>query len=143
MIPTPSGAIKIALIEPEPRHTVWIDELIRLGGVPAARTTPNEADVILLGLETFGCSEMDFVESLHAIFPETPIVILSGTDSRLWTGEAVRLGAQHVLEKDDLTSDKLASAIRFYACYVGERPGEAVAWPKPTGPLSRLSYATP
>jgi DNA-binding NarL/FixJ family response regulator len=124
--------IKIALIEPEPLHTAWIEELIRLGGVPAARTTPNEADVILLGLDALGYSEMDFIESLHAIFPRTPIVILSGTDAALWTGEAVRLGAQHVLEKDELTADKLASTIRFYACYVGEREGaEAVGWPRP------------
>jgi len=106
---------KIALIEPEPLHTAWIDELIGRGGVSTARTAPNEADLILLGLETFGESEMDFVESLHAIFPSTSIVILSGTDSRLWMGEAVRLGAEHVLEKDDLTADTLASAIRLYA----------------------------
>ena len=110
------AAIKIALIEPEPLHTAWIDELIRLGGVPAARTSPAKADIILLGLETFGESEMDFIESLHGLFADTPIVILSGTDARLWTGEAVRLGARHVLAKDDLTSDNLASAIRFYHC---------------------------
>jgi DNA-binding NarL/FixJ family response regulator len=141
MSQTPEVVIKIALIEPEPRHTAWIEELIRLGGVPAARTSPNEADIILLGLETLGCAEMDFIESLHAIFAHTPIVILSGTDARLWAGEAVRLGAQHVLEKDDLTSDKLASAIRFYACYVGDRAGaEAVAWIRPKAASREFAY---
>jgi DNA-binding NarL/FixJ family response regulator len=117
MSPRPEGAIKIALIEPEPAHSAFIDELIRRGGVPSERTSASKADIIILGLETLGESEIDFIGSLHAMFADTPIVILSGTDARLWTGEAVRLGARHVLAKDDLTSDKLASAI--HACCAG------------------------
>jgi DNA-binding NarL/FixJ family response regulator len=144
MSPRPERAIKIALIEPEPLHAVLIDELIRLGGVPSARTPAAEADIILLGFDNLGDREMDFIESLHGVFSDTPIVVLSGTNAGPWSGEAVRLGAQLVLAKGELTSDKLASAIRFYACYVNDRgDAAAIGWSRPEAPSPRFSYAEP
>lgn len=145
-------SVKIALIEPEPRHAVWIEELLLLAGVPAEvadvmaceRPDIADAEIILIGLESLGALEREALTRLHAGFPQIPLVVLAGSDASSWAGEAVRLGAQHVLIKDELTSNKLASTIRYYAYYVVDRKGlTSDAWSRPMIPAPQFALLGP
>ena len=119
------GTVKIALIEPEPADAAWIEGLVRLGSIPAdvadvmASDHPDlaNAEIILMGLESLGAPEREALSKVHAGFPGIPLVVLAGADSTSWAAEAVRMGAQHVLFKSELTSGKLSSALRYYAYY--------------------------
>ncbi len=59
---------------------------------------------------------------MHAGYPLIPLIVLADSDNASWTGEALSLGAQHVLDKSRQTPEKLASTIRYYVRY-GRRPG--------------------
>lgn len=127
------GSVKIALIESDARAVSWIEELVLMGSVPAdvadvmAAECPDlgNAEIILIGLQRLGGPEREALARLHAEFPRTPLVILAGADASTWAGEAVRLGAQHVLSKSELTPDKLSSALRYYAYYCAPPAGPA------------------
>lgn len=120
---TSDASIKIALIEPEAGDVAWIEGLVREGDASAdvvdeiAAEHPNLSDarIILLGLERLGSVEVEALTKLHSGFPGKPLIVLAGPDVAARAGEAVGLGAQHVTPKDDLTSAKLSSLIRFYA----------------------------
>lgn len=123
------ASIKIALIEPEAGDAAWISELVREGDSPAdvtdeiAAESPDIADarIILLGLEQLGSVEMEALTKLHAGFPRTPLIVLAGPGLAARAGEAVSLGAQHVLLKSELTSAKLSSALRYYTHYMPDQ----------------------
>ncbi|MDD5303288.1 MAG: hypothetical protein PHS14_09285 [Elusimicrobia bacterium] len=125
------GSVKIALIEAEPRDVAWIEELVTMGSVPAdvadvmasERPDIDGSDIILLGLRSLGDLEREALARLHAGFPRIPLVVLAGEDGSSWAGEAVRLGAQHVFFKSQLTPDKLSSMIRYYAYYCASPVG--------------------
>lgn len=119
------GSLKIALIEPEPGDAEWISDLVAAGNAPAdivdeiAAETPDlsNAEIILIGLERLGAVEAEALTKLHAGFPRIPMIVLAGPDMAAHAGEAVGLGAQHVLAKSELTSAKLASTLRYYSHY--------------------------
>ena len=144
MSENPGSAIKIALIEPEAKDAARIKELVRTGSVPAllvdamASASPDlrDAEIILLGLQSLDMTGKELLARLHAGFPETPLVVLAGADAAAWASEAVRLGAQHVLLKSQLTPDKLSSTLRFYVHYIQGRKRSARP-PEPTPPARR------
>lgn len=144
MSENPEGAVKIALIEPEAGDAARLKELIAAGSVPAevadamADESPHlaDAEIILIGLDRLGATEKELLSRLHAGFPKTPLIVLAGAQAAASSGEAVRLGAQHVLLKSQLTPDKLASTLRFYVHYIQGRARPARA-PEPTPPAHR------
>lgn len=124
------GSIKIALIEPAPSEAAWIGALVQTGGLPAdvvdeiASEHPDmdDAEIILLGLESLGDTERYALARLHAGFPHTPLVVLAGPDAAACSREALGLGAQLVLAKDKLTAERLSSALRYYTHYGAVQP---------------------
>lgn len=120
------GSLKIALIEPEAGDVVWISEMVRAGDAPAevvdaiAAEHPDiaDAEIILIGLQQLGAVEAEALTKLHAGFPRIPLIVLAGPDVAARAGEAVGLGAQHVLAKSGLTSAKLSSMLRYYSHYL-------------------------
>jgi hypothetical protein len=149
----PDGSVKIALIMPEEREAVWIEELLLIAGVPAdvVRVDPlgtfersglGDAEIIFIRLQILGAPEKEVLANLHAVFPRIPLVVLADADASSWAGEAVRLGAQHVLIKSRLTSERLSSTIRYYAYYVSDRNGPAAdAWSRPMIPAAQFAHA--
>lgn len=119
------GSIKVALIEPAASEAAWIGALVQTGGLPAdvtdaiAAEDPDmtDAEIILIGLESLGETERYALASLHAGFPHTPMVVLAGPAAAACSREALGLGAQLVLAKEQLTSEKLSSALRYYTHY--------------------------
>lgn len=135
MSENPEGAIKIALIEPDAKDSARIKELVKTGSVPAdvadalASASPDldGAEIILLGLQSLGATEKELLTRIHSGFPKTPLVVLAGSGSAAWASEAVRLGAQHVLPKSDLTPEKISSTLRYYVHYAqGRKRPDAV-----------------
>lgn len=132
MTAKPEGSIKISLIEPEATEVAWTRKLVESCSVSAEladamkaeRPDFDGADIIMVGLTGVGAPETELLSKLKARFPRTPLIVLAGGDAAAWSGEAVRLGAQHVLDKSALTPEKLASTLRYYAHYVG-RPDKA------------------
>lgn len=120
----PDDKIRVALIEPEPRVAQRIKELVSAGSLPvvvsdaisAERPELERADIFLISLGGLDAPERETVARMHAGFPRTPLIVL-GLGASVWAGEALRLGAQHVLEKQGLTAEKLSSTIRYYARY--------------------------
>ena len=82
--------------------TFSIGQRLELGGKRRTRAAAAQAEV-------------EALTKLHSGFPGKPLIVLAGPDVAARAGEAVGLGAQHVTPKDDLTSAKLSSLIRFYA----------------------------
>lgn len=119
------GSVRIALIEPAASEAAWIASMVRTGSVPAdvadvmthEHPDMTDAEVILIGLESMGETEQFALKSLRAGFPNTPLVVLAGPEAAASKWEALRLGAQLVLSKTSLTSEKLSSALRFYTHY--------------------------
>ena len=120
------GSLKIALIEPEAGDVAWISEMVRAGDAPAevvdaiAAEHPDiaDAEIILIGLQQLGVVEAEALTKLHAGFPRIPMIVLAGPAVAARAGEAVGLGAQHVLAKSGLTSAKLSSMLRYYSHYL-------------------------
>ena len=130
----PEGAIKIALIEPDANDSKRIKEMLTTGTVPSQVTdallsvSPDlaDAEIILLGVQSLGATEKELLLRLHVGFPKTPLILLAGPGSAAWASEAVRLGAQHVLAKSELTPEKFSSTLRYYVHYIQDRKRPAV-----------------
>lgn len=120
-----AGSVKVALIEPAASEAAWISSMVQTGSVPAdvadvmthEHPDMTDAEVILIGLESLGETEQFALRSLRAGFPNTPLVVLAGPEAAASKWEALRLGAQLVMPKTNLTAEKLSSALRFYTHY--------------------------
>lgn len=119
------GSVKVALIEPAASEVAWIAAMVQTGSVPAdvadvmthEHPDMTDAEIILIGLESMGATEQYALKRLRAGFPNTPLVVLAGPEAAASSWEALRLGAQLVLSKTSLTSEKLSSALRYYTHY--------------------------
>lgn len=116
------GSVKIALLERETDDAVWIEWLLFMAGVSSevsrvdwARPEIGDAQLILIGLQSLDAPEKKALARLHARFPSVPVVILAGADASSWVGDAVQLGAMHLLYKNQLTPEALSSTIRYCA----------------------------
>lgn len=122
----PEGLIEIALIEPEPNEAARIAKLVTEGSIPARVTNlmacenPNldRVDMFLVGFHELGAVEKELLTRLHNDFTQTPLVVLADKDPAGWAYEAMRLGANLVLLKSDLTPSKLSSSIRYFIHYI-------------------------
>lgn len=122
-----AGAVKIALIEPDEDDAAWVEAVLESVAIrtevkrvhwpaPYAPTAVGDAGLILIAIRQLHAPEREALNLLHARFPRVPVVVLAGPDAASWAGQAVRLGALHVLVKDRLTAEALASTIRHCAC---------------------------
>ncbi|MDP3542639.1 MAG: response regulator [Elusimicrobiota bacterium] len=126
----PEESIKIALIEPEASDVERIKELVKSGSIHAeiadamSIETPHleSAQIILLGLQDLGPVEIEALTRLHAGYPKIPLIVLAGPALAPRAAEAVRLGAQHVLVKSELTTEKLSSTLRYFLGYASKEP---------------------
>lgn len=74
----------------------------------------NEAvDAVLLDLTLPDSSGLESVDKINEASPESPIVILSGTDDEATVVEAQQHGAEDYLVKGQIGSDLLARSIRY------------------------------
>ncbi|MCA9917515.1 MAG: hybrid sensor histidine kinase/response regulator [Anaerolineales bacterium] len=70
-------------------------------------------DVILLDLSLPDAFGLDSFLQLKHKFPTTPVIILSGNTAKETVMEAVQIGAQDYLTKNDLTADLLLKTIYY------------------------------
>ncbi len=90
-------------------HIAHVAEL----DLAAQRLSSNAADVLLLDLrpeETKGCA---FIQSARVAAPDTPMVVLAEWDDDALAVEALRLGVQDFLAKDQLDGDRLVRSLRY------------------------------
>lgn len=73
----------------------------------------SAVDVVLLDLNLPDSVGLDTFLSLHAQFPQIPIVILSGQNDHEVSLGALRQGAQDYLPKAEFSSNALARSIRY------------------------------
>ncbi|HEY9642331.1 MAG TPA: PAS domain S-box protein [Coleofasciculaceae cyanobacterium] len=72
-----------------------------------------EVDVILLDLSLPDSQGLDIIPPIHIAAPNTPIVVLTGTDDTQLAVQAVSKGAQDYLVKGQITSQLLTRAIHY------------------------------
>lgn len=70
-------------------------------------------DVVLLDLSLPDSDGLETVAEFHAAAPNIPIVVLTGSDDEELALEAVAIGAQDYLVKDQITAQLLVRAIRY------------------------------
>ena len=122
----PAGAVRIALIEPDEDEAAWVEAVLESVAIrtevkrvnwptPYAPTAIGDAGLILIGIEQLDAPQREALNLLHARFPRIPVVVLAGPDAFSWGGQALRLGALHLLLKSRLTAEALSSTIRHCA----------------------------
>ena len=137
----PKGLIEIALIEPAQNEAARIEELVTKGSIPSRVTNlmacenPDLScgEMFLVGFHDLGVVEKELLTRLHNDFPQTPLVVLADNDPSAWAYEAMRLGANLVLQKNDLTPSKLSSSIRYFIHYIldSKRAGSTMDFTAP------------
>ncbi len=118
--------MRLLLVEDNPGDARLIRELARCSGrpLPAPHVVRDMAgaleslqqgswDVVLLDLGLPDSQGLETFTTLDAAHPEVPVVVLSGLGDESVALEAVRLGAQDYLNKDDLTGDLLGRAVLY------------------------------
>ena len=118
--------VKILLIEDDEGDAFLIEEIL----TPAAsnpftlawRNSLAEGlnaleaasyDLILLDLSLPDSFGVDTFTTIHARYPDLPIIVLSHNDDELVAMETVHLGAQDYLEKGEIKQKSLTRAIRY------------------------------
>lgn len=77
----------------------------RLGG--------DSIDVVLLDLVLPDSDGLDSYRRLQEIYPDHPLVVITGVDNEDWAIEAIKGGAQDYLLKDDLEGQALVRSLRY------------------------------
>ena len=77
------------------------------------RLARKHYDVILADLGLPDSWGLDTFTKVHAAFPDTPIIVLTGLDDEYMALRAMNQGAQDYLVKGELTSELLLRAIRY------------------------------
>ena len=80
-----------------------------------ARMAAEEFDVILCDLSLPDARGLDAVETLRAMVPAPPIVVLTGLQDEATAIAAIQAGAQDYLVKDTTGAELLVRTLR-YAC---------------------------
>jgi diguanylate cyclase (GGDEF)-like protein len=73
----------------------------------------NPIDVILLDLNLPDSAGMETLQSLNGMFPQLPIVVLTGLNDAELTMQSVQHGAQDYVTKEECTSQLLARVIHY------------------------------
>lgn len=120
---------RILLVEDQPADAGLIKGLLRVGNTKAGVAAPTitwtqslaetrleidreTPDVILLDLNLPDSRGIDTIETVHAWFPETPIVVLTANEDVEMSIRALEAGAQDYLIKGDFDPKELARTLR-------------------------------
>jgi len=87
----------------------WQDSLLK----GLERLTTGDIDLVLLDLNLPDSSGLDSFVSINAQVPNIPIVVLTGSDDEELALNAVQIGAQDYLIKEQVNSDYLIRSIRY------------------------------
>jgi DNA-binding NtrC family response regulator len=120
------GSIKVLLIEDNPGDVALLRMLLsRAKGVSIevehsdklssalAFLAGEKVDVILSDLGLPDSHDINTFVSLHALYPDIPVIVLTGLDDEALATEAVRKGAQDYLVKGKVDSGLLVKTIRY------------------------------
>ena len=120
--------IRLLLVEDNPGDARLIQELLvgpayfgatyqpsRVETLNAAiqSCSNNGFDIILLDLNLPDSTGLDTLESLNGMFPQIPIIVLTGVNDIELTMQSVQHGAQDYLTKDECTSQLLTRVIHY------------------------------
>ena len=73
----------------------------------------NRVDVILLDLNLPDSTGLETLESLNGLFPQIPIIVLTGLNDAELTIQSVQHGAQDYITKEECTSQLLTRVIHY------------------------------
>lgn len=133
---TDENTLDILLIEDNPGDARLVEELFKeqsLEGAPtlldrgpmmktthASTLTDGlrfldqlELDAILLDLQLPDCNGLDTIEAVTSARQDLPIIVLTGLPEQQLGIDAVSLGAQDYLVKDDLSPETLVMTVRY------------------------------
>lgn len=124
---TPGERIKVFLIEDNDAdaelinlflskpHGAFFFDIERAESLQSAmaRLAGETFDIILTDLDLPGSGGIDTFDRVHAAFPHTPIIVLTGLDDEATALEAVQRGAQDYLVKDQISGRSLPRVIRY------------------------------
>ncbi len=106
---TPPGALRVLIIEDEPRYRALLDrEILAMGHVPTACPTAEDAlarleeatfDAALVDLHLPGMGGMEFFDTVRPRWPELAVVILTGFGDMPTAIQALRWDAVDFLTK--------------------------------------------
>ena len=121
-----SAVIRVLLVEESPANRLWVEralvargnaaiELIHVDSLHAGMDTLKErsVDAILLDLMLPDSQGLETFHRIHALAPETPILIWSAVADEALAVEAVQHGAQEYLVRGSIERESLNRAIRY------------------------------
>ncbi len=122
----PPGAVRVLLVEDDPRAAMLIGELLRsawsgpLVITHAQRLADTTAELgderlvcALLALPTADEETLGLLEHVRGAAPDLPVIVISDDPGEQLDVAAVRAGAQDVLRRDTLNPAVLARAMRL------------------------------
>ncbi|MEO6683295.1 MAG: response regulator [Ginsengibacter sp.] len=118
--------LNILVVEDNPGDFLLMEEYLRLSQLPinkvnhaadmsSARALKEEAkyDIALLDLSLPDSSGIDSVKNLNRLFPDCPIIVLSGMSSIEVAIDSISVGAQDYLVKGEFNEKMLAKSIQY------------------------------
>lgn len=112
-IPNPkSDELNLDVLNPADAQQWFLTHVERLE-VAIQCLSSGEFDVVLLDLSLPDSSGLDTVSKLHTCVPDIPVVVLTGVDDRELALQAVAIGAQDYLIKNQISAPLLERSIRY------------------------------
>ncbi len=120
-----TGITKILLIEDNPSDARLIDELfqdeknefklirVRRFSKGIVHLAEDKIELVLLDINSPESQGLDMLTRVQTHAPHVPVVVLTGYTDEALAMNAMRLGAQDYLTKDELDSQLLTRAIRY------------------------------
>jgi signal transduction histidine kinase len=90
-----------------------LEDAIATYQTPPIKPNSRSFDLVLLDLGLPDAKGLDTVQQFLAASPEAPVIVLSGLDDEKLALQAISVGAQDYLVKDQITLQALLKAIRF------------------------------
>ncbi len=123
---TDNKEIKVLLIEDDPDHAFLFQEILRAEKATSVSITHSDRlssalgrlsyeqfDIIVSDLGLPDSQGIETFLSIHARFPDVPIIVLTGMDDADLALKAVQGGAQDYLVKGSVEGDLLMRAMRY------------------------------
>jgi diguanylate cyclase (GGDEF)-like protein len=126
-----SAPIHILLAEDNPRHAQLLREAMGEAGVAFAGAAPYELtdartvaealdhlaagglDLVLLDLSLPDGSGLDGLLRIRELYPDTPVIALTGMNDETLAAQALQAGAQDYLSKGRISGSLLARSVRY------------------------------
>ena len=140
---TTDGALRVLIIEDEPRYRALLDrEILAMGHVPTACPTAEDAlarleeaafDAALVDLHLPGMGGMEFFDTVRPRWPELAVVILTGFGDMPTAIQALRWDAVDFLSKP-CGLDEIERALSRIQQALRDRQESAIEAPQKTVP---------